>query len=114
MKPAISSTFDSGAIEVVSSISNETSADFELRVRKDSHADFTQWFHFRLSGVRGLECTLRFSNASACTYPDGWKNYRAVASYDRSRWFRVPTNYDGSAMTIDHTPERDAVWYAYF
>src|SRR5690242_18507316 len=91
-----------------------TSADFTLRIRKDSHADFRQWFHFRLSGARGLDCTLRFENAGACTYPDGWKDYRAVASYDRARWFRVPTSFDGTVMTIRHAPERDAVWYAYF
>ena len=85
-----------------------------LRIRKDSHADFSQWFHFRLSGARGVECTLRFANAGECTYPGGWKDYRAVASYDRERWFRVPTTFDGRVMTVQHTPERDAVWYAYF
>jgi murein tripeptide amidase MpaA len=110
MMPAISSNFDSGAIEVVSA----NDVDFTLRIRKDSHADFTQWFHFRLSDARGRACTLRFENAGACTYPDGWKDYRAVASYDRERWFRVPTRYDGSVMTVEHTPERDAMWYAYF
>src|SRR5690606_31538507 len=73
-----------------------------------------QWFHFRVSGARGRACSLRFENAGACTYPDGWKDYRAVASYDREHWFRVPTRYDGTVMTIEHTPERDAVWYAYF
>jgi murein tripeptide amidase MpaA len=108
--PTISSNFDSGAIEIVSA----NDADFTLRIRKDSHADFTQWFHFRLSNARGQACTLRFENAGACTYANGWKDYRAVASYDRERWFRVPTRYDGSVMTIEHTPERDAVWYAYF
>ena len=35
-------------------------------------------------------------------------------SYDREHWFRVPTRYDGTVMTVEHTPERDAVWYAYF
>jgi murein tripeptide amidase MpaA len=112
--PTLSCAFDSGAIEVVSASQSASSADFTLRIRKDSHADFTQWFHFRLSGARGLGCTLRFENAGACTYPDGWKDYRAVASYDRERWFRVPTTYDGTMMTVEHTPERDAVWYAYF
>jgi len=108
--PTISSNFDSGAIDVVSA----NDADFTLRIRRDTHADFTQWFHFRLSGARGRACTLRFENAGACTYANGWKEYRAVASYDRSRWFRVPTRFDGSVMTIEHTPEHDAVWYAYF
>ena len=114
MTPAISCAFDSGAIEVVSVSAMATAADFTLRIRKDTHADFRQWFHFRLSDARGLACTLRFENAGACTYPEGWKDYRAVASYDRERWFRVPTRYDGTVMTVEHTPERNAVWYAYF
>jgi murein tripeptide amidase MpaA len=112
--PAISCAFDSGAIEVLSTNASDASADFSLRIRKDSHADFTQWFHFRLSGARGIACALRFENAGACTYKDGWVDYRAVASYDRERWFRVPTTFDGAVMTVQHTPERDAVWYAYF
>jgi murein tripeptide amidase MpaA len=112
--PVISSAFDSGAIEVVSLNGTGGTADCTLRIRKDSHSDFRQWFHFRLSGARGLACTLRFENAGACTYPEGWKDYRAVASYDREQWFRVPTRYDGTVMTIEHTPERDTVWYAYF
>ena len=113
-EPTISCNFDSGAIEIVSGRCNETAADFTLRIRKDTHADFRQWFHFRLSGARGLACTLTFENAGACTYPNGWSNYRAVASYDRTSWFRVPTAYEGGVMTVRHTPERDAVWYAYF
>ena len=114
MSPTISSNFDSGAIEVVSSGNPGPAPEFLLHIRKDSHADFRQWFHFRLSDARGLPCTLRFENAGACTYPKGWTDYRAVASYDRSRWFRVPTRYDGTVLTVEHTPERDAVWYAYF
>src|SRR5689334_20553429 len=114
VNPTISSQFDSGAIEIVSVNSDAASADVGLRIRKDSHADFRQWFHFRLSDARGLACTLTFENAGACTYADGWQGYRVAASYDRSRWFRVPTRYDGKVMTVEHTPERDAVWYAYF
>jgi murein tripeptide amidase MpaA len=112
--PTISSEFDSGAIEVVSIAATNASADIALRIRKDSHADFRQWFHFRLSGARGLPCRMRFENAGACTYPNGWKEYCAVASYDRGRWFRVSTTFDGTVMTVEHTPERDVLWYAYF
>ena len=67
MTPTISCAFDSGAIEVVSSNASDAAADFTLRIRRDSHADFTQWFHFRLSGARNVACTLRFENAGACT-----------------------------------------------
>ena len=114
MTPTVSSAFDSGAIEVLTVTSTAQDADIALRIRKDSHAEFCQWFHFRLSGARGLACSLRFENAGACTYPKGWKDYRAVASYDREHWFRVPTAYDGTVMTVAHTPACDAVWYAYF
>ena len=48
------------------------------------------------------------------TYPDGWTGYAAVASYDRIAWFRVPTTYDGTQLTIEHTPLRDSIYYAYF
>jgi murein tripeptide amidase MpaA len=83
-------------------------------VRADSHADFRQWFHFRLQGAAGQACKLKFLNAGECTYPDGWREYRVVASYDRAHWFRVPTQYDGATMTADVTPEHDSIWFAYF
>ena len=57
---------------------------------------------------------MTFENAADCAFADGWRDYRAVASYDRINWFRVPTRYDGRVMTIEHTPDFDAVYYAYF
>jgi len=107
----ISSHFDAGAIDVVRA---ENAQAIELKLRKDTHADITQWFYFRLQGARGERCTMRFLNAGDSTYPDGWKDYQAVASYDRQNWFRVPTAFDGSVMTISHTPQFDSVYYAYF
>ncbi|MDF3837896.1 M14-type cytosolic carboxypeptidase [Cupriavidus basilensis] len=107
----ISSSFDAGAIEV-ESIAH--AGDIRLRIRADSHAEFRQWFHFRLQGAAGQACRLQFLNAGDCTYPDGWRGYEAVASYDRARWFRVPTTFDGSTMTVAFTPEHDSVWLAYF
>ncbi len=107
----ISQQFDAAAIEVLRADSPQ---QIELNIRSDSHADFTQWFYFRLQGARGEACRIRFTNAGATTYPKGWENYQAVASYDRETWFRVPTSFDGEVMTIAHTPERDSVYYAYF
>ena len=103
----ISTTFDAGAIEVVHA---ENASAIELNLRKDSHADIAQWFYFRLQGARGERCSMRILNASDATYPDGWQNYQAVASYDRKHWFRVPTSYDGKVMTIAHTPQYDSVY----
>ena len=107
----ISSNFDSGAIEVVSAAS---AGDIQLNIRRDSHADFAQWFHFRLQGAHGQACVMRFLNAGACAFPRGWEGYNVVASYDRVNWFRVPASYDGKVMTLAHTPDSDSVYYAYF
>ena len=107
----ISCTFDSGAIEVVSA---DRARDIQLNIRADTRADFRQWFHFRLQGAAGQRCRVRFLNAGKCTYVGGWRDYRAVASYDATRWFRVPTSFDGAEMVIEHAPDRDSVYYAYF
>jgi murein tripeptide amidase MpaA len=111
MSIKISCQFDAGAIDVVSI---DDYRSIQLNFRKDSRADFSQWFYFRLQGGRNQACVMRFLNASQTTYPAGWENYQAVASYDREHWFRVPTNFDGQVLTITHTPERDSVYYAYF
>ena len=110
----ISSSFDSGAIEVDAIATRDEIEHIDVRIRRDSHQDFTQWFHFRVQGARGRRCTIRFVNAGACTYPDGWSGYSVVASYDRSDWFRLPTTYVGGVMTVDVTPERDSLYLAYF
>lgn len=107
----ISSHFDAGAIEVVNA---DKPQHIQLNLRKDSHADFMQWFHFRLQGARDQACTIQILNAGEATYTGGWEDYRAVASYDREEWFRVDTDYDGKVMTIRHTPTEDSVYYAYF
>jgi murein tripeptide amidase MpaA len=111
MSIKISHQFDAGAIEVVSAASAQA---IELNIRKDSHSDFSQWFYFRLQGARDEDCTIRFLNAGKTTYPNGWKDYQVVASYDNQEWFRVPTTFDGMVMTVSHTPEFDSVYYTYF
>ncbi len=107
----ISSHFDAGAIEIVSAQSPD---QIHLHLRKDSHADFMQWFYFRLQGARNEACSIQILNAGEATYPTGWEGYRAVASYDREEWFRVDTEFDGKVITINHTPTEDSVYYAYF
>lgn len=107
----ISQNFDAGAISVVRA---ERADQIELNIRKDSHADFAQWFFFRVQGVRHQACSLRFLNVKETAYPGGWDNYRVCASYDMQNWFRVDTSSDGEVMTVSHTPEQDSVYYAYF
>jgi murein tripeptide amidase MpaA len=107
----ISNNFDGGAIEVLRA---EDAAHIELNIRKDSHADITQWFYFRLQGAKHEPCSIRLLNAGKSTYPEGWEGYQAVASYDRETWFRVPTTFDGACLHIEHTPSESSVYYAMF
>ncbi len=114
----ISAQFDSGSIEVVSVPDDQSGHPIDLRLRPDEVSDPTveirQWFHFRLQGARQRPTNLRILNAGDSTFPGGWKDYQACASYDRERWFRVPTSYENGVLSINHTPERDSVYYAYF
>jgi murein tripeptide amidase MpaA len=107
----LSCAFDSGAIEVVS---ERDAGNVEVKLRSDSHSDFRQWFHFRVQGARGRALRIRFVNAGEATYVEGWRQYRAVASYDREEWFRVPTTFEAGELAIAHEPARDSVYYAYF
>jgi murein tripeptide amidase MpaA len=115
MPLTISSHFDSGAIDIVSVRSMD---DIQLAIRADNTHDpacvFRQWFHFRVHGARGKRVCIRLVNAHQTTYPNGWRDYRVVASYNRADWFRVETRYDGKALIIDHTYETDSMYFAYF
>ncbi|BAL24707.1 M14-type cytosolic carboxypeptidase [Azoarcus sp. KH32C] len=108
----ISQNFDSGAIEV---LSLDDPQDIRLRLRADNAAEFRQWFHFRVQGAEGQALRMVFENAAEAAYPDGWPGYRCVASYDRRTWFRVhATSYEDGQLVVEHTPERNSVYYAYF
>lgn len=107
----ISSAFDAGNIEIISAVDPQ---NIELNIRKDTHADFFQWFYFRVQEAQGLDLSLNILNASESSYPEGWEDYQAVASYDRITWFRVPTSYDGKKLTIEFMPEYNSVYLAYF
>ncbi|MBN8441773.1 MAG: hypothetical protein J0M28_08745 [Thauera sp.] len=108
----ISSNFDSGAIEVVDLADPQ---NVRLRLRADNAADFRQWFHFRVLDAARTALRLVFENAGDAAYPDGWPDYRCVASYDRQTWFRIrSTHYENGQLIVEHTPERDSIYYAYF
>lgn len=108
----ISSNFDAGAIEV---LSLDDPQAIRLNLCADNAADFRQWFYFRLQEAAGESVRLLFENAASAAYPDGWSDYRCVASYDRRNWFRVPTTrYEDGRLIVEHTPERNSIYYAYF
>jgi murein tripeptide amidase MpaA len=107
----ISSNFDAGSIEIVSADSFE---NIELRIPQDNASGFAQWFYFRLQGAAYQNCTIKFTNAGECAYPQGWVDYQPMASYDRVNWFRIPAQFDGQTLTIEHVPLANSVYYAYF
>ncbi|GGE16915.1 hypothetical protein GCM10011529_24210 [Polymorphobacter glacialis] len=111
----VDAAFDSGNIVVRRCAGPD---DIELSIAKDAHSDFYQWFHFRLSGAKGVPCTIRITGLAGSAYPGGWPNYRAALSSDRVRWTRADASYDAAAgegtLTITLTPAGDSVWLAYF
>jgi murein tripeptide amidase MpaA len=107
----ITSDFDSGNI-VPLDISDP--ANLALEIKSDGKADFFQWFYFRVEGGEGQPLTMRLKNAHGASYLNGWKDYRAVASYDNENWFRLETSFDGRELTIQHTPHQDSIYFAYF
>jgi murein tripeptide amidase MpaA len=107
----ISANFDSGNIDVISA---KDPSNIELAIKKDNQSAFYQWFHFKLHNTEHTEHVMHLTNAGKSAYVDGWKDYQAVASYDRQHWFRVPTEFDGENLTITFTPEYDATYFAYF
>ncbi|MCP1116810.1 M14 family metallopeptidase [Robbsia andropogonis] len=112
MTISINSRFDSGAVDVVDASRPD---DVRLRLRPDNASAFAQWFHFRVNGVLGKACRYTFENASEAAYPDGWRDYRVVASHDSVNWFRVvDTRYDGQVLQWHYTSPSDTVWFAYF
>jgi murein tripeptide amidase MpaA len=107
----ISSHFDSGKIQVLDASDPQ---NIQLSIPKDSHSEHFQWFHFRVMGAQNQSLCMRITNAHEASYPEGYENYQTVASYDRENWFRVPSHYDDKELRIEHRPEYNSVYYAYF
>ncbi|WP_420548837.1 M14 family metallopeptidase [Curvivirga sp.] len=111
MSIRINSNFDSGAIDVLSA---EDADNIRLRIAADAGGEFRQWFHFRVSGIKGEQMVLKFEDMDTTAYPPGWENYKCRASYDRETWFQVDTEFDGKTMTVRHMGQADTIYFAYF
>ncbi|MEM8771062.1 MAG: M14-type cytosolic carboxypeptidase [Pseudomonadota bacterium] len=107
----ITSDFDHGNIVVQDATDL---SDIRLGIKPDGAAKFHQWFYYKVETRSGEALVMNIVNAGSASYVEGWKDYRAVASYDGEQWFRVNTNYTDDVLTIRHAPERDVVYYAYF
>ncbi len=111
MSLSIHSRFDSGNIEVLAA---ERADDIRLRIRPDAGDRHFQWFFFQVANAAGQACRMTIENAGQASYPDGFRDYQAVCSSDGAEWRRVPTGFDGEKLVIEHTPETNSVYFAYF
>ena len=110
----IDAGFDSGNIDVLG-IEGTTA---RLAIRRDTAADFFQWFHFRVSAPAGEEVVLKLTGLAASAYPGGWPDYHACVSEDREYWARAASTYDehehGGTLTVRYLPAGGVFWVAYF
>jgi murein tripeptide amidase MpaA len=106
----ISSAFDSGNIRVIDIAGSSAT----LEIVADPGTDYLHWFCFRSVADGAGKRTFTIRNAGASRTREGWEGYRAVASYDLEEWFRVPTSFDGEALTIQITPTQPIVYLAHF
>lgn len=112
MPLTIRTDFDSGNIDVVDA---SNPANIKLAIRPDTHSPHFQWFHFKVEGLQvGQPHAFSLGNAYLSSYNHAWTGYNAVASYDHVNWFRVPSQFDGSALNFSLVPEQEQVWFAYF
>jgi len=111
MSIVISSQFDAGNIECIDC---SKAGDIRLRIRPDAGDVFFQWFYFRMTAPSQQRYSLVIENAGATSYPDGWDNYRVVASYDQKSWFRTDTSYVDGKLNFEIDTKSDVVWFAYF
>lgn len=107
----ICANFDGGNIEIIDATDKH---DVKLGIRKDNRSDFRQWFLFRLESEPQTYHQLTIMDLDQTAYPDGWSDYRAVASYDRKHWFRVPTQQLNNQLIIQHTLAHNICYFAYF
>ncbi|WP_119969190.1 M14 family metallopeptidase [Shewanella japonica] len=107
----ISANFDGGNIETINLDKHD---DIQLAIRPDEGGEFYQWFNFRMEGEIGQTYALNIMNAGTASYPKGWEDYQAVASYDRQHWFRLPTSYQDGKLSIQVDLDCEAIQIAYF
>lgn len=111
MSLSIYSAFDAGNIEVVDATDEH---NIKLRIRPDVGDRHFQWFYFQVCDAKGLDLGLVIENAGQTSFAQAFEGYQAVASTDLVHWFRVPTTFDGQVLRIDHAPDADVIYYAFF
>ncbi|WP_427981801.1 M14 family metallopeptidase [Agarivorans sp.] len=107
----LSDKFDSGNIE---SVDLSDPQNLQLAIKRDNQSDFFQWFHFRFEAELDKHYRFNIINAGQSAYPQAWKGYHVVASYDREQWFRIDSEFDGQQLSFGVLLEQNSIYFAYF
>ncbi len=107
----ISKDFDGGNIEIIDQTNPEL---IRLNIELDNASGFYQWFYFLVDDFASEKLHFSIENAGGASFAEGYEDYQACASYNNQDWFRVPTEYDGSALSISFSPSQSPVWFASF
>lgn len=107
----ISSRLDSGNIRVLGISGDEVAT---LEIETDPGTDYMHWFHFQCFAARDTAHRFRIANAGRSRTADGWRDYRATASYDGETWFRLPTSFDGDTLEFALTPRHPLFLLGHF
>ena len=95
--PLVSCAFDGGNIVQKGVLPLDGGAvQLRLAIRPDVYTHGTdktahaQWFYFKVSRCKGVPLWFAIEDIeSVCSYPEGFKGYEPVCSYDRKVWWRA-------------------------
>ncbi|MCR8924228.1 M14-type cytosolic carboxypeptidase [Dasania sp. GY-MA-18] len=107
----IDCNFDGGNIQVVDSSDSNA---IKLEIKKDKHADYSQWFYFRAQLNTLEKCSFTIINAGQVSYPEAWDAGTIVASYDRQNWFRISTDYQQQQLHFSLTPTQPIIYFSLY
>ncbi len=110
-KMKIFSNFESANINIISA---ECANDIQLSIPADNQSDISQWFYFRLESQPKKKHSFKILDLAKSAFSQGWQDYDVVASYDRKKWFRIKTKFDGDTLSFHIAPKYNSIYFAYF
>lgn len=108
MRFGVDCAFDGGSVIVVD---QDDPSQVTLALRPDNRLEFLQAFNFRVRGAKGKALTLRIANAENARFAAGFGDLRAICK-EGTALVPVATTFDGSELTIRHTPRSDVVFFS--
>ena len=95
----MNSAFDSGNIVCKSAADP---ADVQLEIRPDPFCEHDntshfQWFHFRVTGAKGVPLTLKLVNAGKASFPVAWPGTAPADLHRKPVWLKTS---NGGALCV--------------